>query len=127
MRPQFKKNAARVKNYTSCRCLQGHIHHSKGEAGHCNELEIRRKSGEFQEFVTQKRFDLAINGKKITSHIPDFLITNHDGTQFVEEFKGFETGEWVIKRKLFEALFPEIPYIVIKPKRMFQRGRKNER
>ena len=30
------------------------------------------------------------------------------------EFKGFETVDWHLRHKLFEAIYPEIPYIVVK-------------
>ena len=110
-----KKGLARIKNYESCKCSQGHIHHSRGEAGWCNNLELRVRAGDIQSYEGQKRFDFVVNGKKICSHIPDFFVTGADGSVWVEEFKGFEADVWKLKKKMFAAFFPDIRYVVIKP------------
>ena len=95
-------------------CNAGHLHHSSGEARHCDDLQLLVKASEIKGFEIQKRFDFVVNGKKICSHYVDFLITTKEGLAVVQEYKGFETGEWKIKKRLFEALYPQIPYKVIK-------------
>lgn len=95
----------------SCQCELGHRHDSKGEASCCNVLHAIIKKGEIE---TQKTFRFYVNDKKITSHRVDFLVTYTGGRQEVYEFKGIERPEWRIKHKLFEALYPEIPYIVVR-------------
>jgi len=95
----------------SCRCDIGHRHDSRGEAAFCNKLHAIIQKGEIK---TQKTFRMIVNGKTITSHRVDFFVTYSDGREEVYEFKGFETKEWKIKHKLFEALYPEIPYIVVR-------------
>jgi len=91
-----------------------HYHDSKGEAGYCRQLQILKKAGKIQDFETQKTFDFYVNGKKICSHRVDFLVTTNEGKIEAHEYKGYEQNTWIIKKKLFEALYPEIDYIVIK-------------
>lgn len=110
-----KRGKARVKNYQSCSCDNGHLHHSRGEAKYCNQLHFIKKAGEITEIETQVHFDLKVNGIKIIGHRPDFRVTYADGRQEIHEFKGFETERWVIAKRLFNAIHPDIPYIVIKP------------
>jgi len=82
------------------------------------------KAGEIKEIEQQKSFTFVVNGKTICRHIPDFLVTENDGSKAVHEYKGFADKVWPIKKKLFEALYPEIPYIVI-PHRQRKRDIKN--
>lgn len=96
------------------KCLLGHNHHSKLEAGHCNALQDDKNAGKIKDVITQKKVELRVNGALITTHYPDFWITNNDGSEMVHETKGKEMADWVIKKKLFNALFPDIPYVVIK-------------
>ena len=67
-------------------------------------------------YEVEKQFDFYVNGKKICSHQPDFFITGKDGRQWVEEYKGFASPVWPIKKKLFEALYPQYEYKVIRHK-----------
>ena len=57
-----------------------------------------------------------MNGKHICNHYVDFIVTKNDGSIEAHEYKGFRTGVWLLKMKLFKALYPEIPYIVINHK-----------
>jgi hypothetical protein len=95
------------------KCLKGHTHASKGEANYCNELRLRELAGDIESYNTQITFDLKVNGIKICSHRVDFVI-KEGNKLIVEEFKGFETDVFKIKKKLFEAIYPKIEYKVIK-------------
>ena len=108
-----KKKGSKYKN-DSCWCAQGHIHDSRAEARYCNILQLRKKAGDIKSFRNQVTFPLIVNGKTVTSHRVDFLVTGNDGKDYVDEFKGPETDAWKIKRKLFIALHPDIPYNTIK-------------
>lgn len=98
----------------SSKCVNGHYHPSKLEAGYCNQLTMLKKNGDIKDFEGQKRFDFIVNDQKICSHLVDFYVQDVTGEWSVHECKGYEHPVWNIKRKLFEALFPEIEYIVIK-------------
>jgi hypothetical protein len=56
-----------------------------------------------------------VNGVHICDHIVDFALFDKAGRVLeVHEVKGFADKAWPIKRKLFEALYPNIPYRVIR-------------
>lgn len=113
----------RVKyNNSSCTCNQGHLHDSRGEASYCNDLELLKKAGEIKGYENQVTFDLVVNGKTICEHRVDFLVTTNSGKKEVNEFKGFATDVWNLKRKLFEAVYPDIKYIVVREKKGGKNG-----
>ena len=97
----------------TCKCNQDHLHDSIGEADYCNELEYLRRAKEIKSYKTQVTYDLTVNGKTICQHRPDFIVTEMDGTIAVHEYKGVATAVWQLKKKLFEAVYPDIPYYVI--------------
>lgn len=101
-------------NNTTCKCHSGHIHDSRGEAAYCDNLTLLIKAGEIQSFEIQKTYDLIVNGKKICGHRVDFVVVDKDGNTAIHEFKGFATEVWRIKHKLFEAIYPNLPYIVVR-------------
>ena len=98
-------------NAQSCTCSLGHKHDSRGESACCDWLHDIIENGTIE---TQKTFRMAVNGRHVTGHRVDFFVTFTDGRQEVYEYKGFETAAWRIKHKLFEALYPDIPYIIIR-------------
>lgn len=114
LKPVNLQKQRRVKNYQSCRCHQGHIHHSRGEAGWCNNLELRKKAGDIADYETQVSYDFIVNGKKVCGHRPDFRVHGTDGSVWIEEYKGWGSEIWRLKKALFEALYPDIKYVVIK-------------
>lgn len=106
-----KKN--KYKN-VKCVCTSGHTHASKGEAGYCNMLSIIKKAGKIIDYDVQETFRLYALDKYICSHRVDFLIYENDGSVSVNEFKGTATRDWIIKKKLFEANYPNIKYEVVR-------------
>lgn len=109
-------------------CNLGHQHPSKSEATHCWALQAQQKGNVNDPLVVdleyEKPYRLEVNGRLITVHKPDFTYKRYavakvDGknlvvcTQCVDEVKGFKTADWIIKSKLFQALYPEIEYRVV--------------
>jgi hypothetical protein len=92
--------------------------HSKKEAGYYQQLKIERRAGLIKSFERQVAFNCNAYSDtgpvKVCTHIVDFLITRIDGTYEVREVKGFATDIWDLKRKIFEANYPNIPYKVIR-------------
>lgn len=109
----FKKNKFSAKRTV---CWQAHRHPSALEANYCNQLHALKNSGDIAEITYQPKFELRVNGVLICNHFPDFLVQREasKAEYEVHETKGMESDLWRIKKRLFEALFPEIPYIVIK-------------
>lgn len=92
----------------------GHVYHSIREADYAAELDIRVKVGELREWKRQVPIDLVVNGQKICTYTIDFVEVEKGGNEVYTEVKGFETPEWRLKWKLFDALHPEIEKQVIK-------------
>lgn len=98
----------------SSKCCSGHYHASKLESGYCNSLSLLKKAGEIKDFKTQVPIELRVNDVKVCTHIVDFYVQDNSGEWAVHETKGMELPLWNLKRKIFEALHPDIEYIVIK-------------
>lgn len=93
--------------------------HSKKEAGYYQQLKLERRAGLIKSFTRQVSFDLyawngTATGTRVCSHIVDFVVTLNNDMREVREVKGFGTDVWDLKRKLFEANYPELPYKVIR-------------
>jgi len=112
MRRYFTKQA-RYNSHRSCRCNAGHQHDSIFEADYCNSLQILEKAGEIESFKIYPRFELKIGETHVCDHYPDFLVFKKDGTSEVHETKGPQGEVWRLKKKLFEACYPDIPYHII--------------
>ena len=91
---------------------KGRSYHSIKEAEDAMWLDDLLKKGEIKEVKPQHRIRFFINDKHLWDHLVDFLITLPDGRQKYVETKGFPTSEWAKNKKLAEALYPEIPYLV---------------
>lgn len=113
---KINKYGAKKKEYN------GIIYDSAFEAKYAAELDWRKRAGDIKDWQRQIKFDLKINDVLICKYIVDFVIIRKDDSREYVETKGFETRDWKIKRKLFQALFPDLNYIVIK-----KRGCKNEK
>lgn len=85
--------------------FNGVSYHSKKEAFYAAELEIRKKAGDISDWERQVKISLDVNGYHIANYYVDFRVTYPDGIIEYVEVKGFETPEWKLKWKLFEAIF----------------------
>lgn len=109
--------------------MDGISFHSKKEAGYYQQLKLEKRAGLIRSFERQVAFDLfgsvfsrpmrdvlliSYGYKKVCVHIVDFLVTLPDESTEVREVKGFSTDIWDLKRKIFEANYPNIPYKVIR-------------
>ena len=81
------------------------------EARVAAQLDALRKAKVASERVVEVRrqvsVPLLVNGKTVATWKVDFLVTYANGREVYLEAKGFETADYRIKRKLFEALYPE--------------------
>jgi hypothetical protein len=92
----------------------GSNYHSIKEAAYAQELDWRIKAGELREWKRQVPIDLYVGDMKICTYTIDFVEIDKNGGEMWTEVKGFETPEWRLKWKLFEALYPERDKQVIK-------------
>lgn len=89
---------------------------SRREAAVAQALDLRLKArgkNGVAAWSGQPKFPMVVNGHKICVYIADFLITYRDGTQAVWDVKGVETPAFRIKAKLYAALYPDGPPLVI--------------
>ena len=77
------------------------------------ELDLRIKVGEIKSWRRQVSFRLPRLGVKKCSLIVDFVVTLPDGSERVEEVKGFASPEWRVKWAWFETDYPDVEKAVI--------------
>lgn len=74
-------------------------------------LDSLVKQGNVVNVTPQYPIRIVVNGKPICSHIVDFRVTLPDSREKFVETKGRPTDLWKLKRKLVQALYPEVPYL----------------
>jgi hypothetical protein len=90
---------------------------SAKEASYARELDLRLHAignERLERWERQVPIELRINGEKICTYTIDFVEYDTRGNVMYTEIKGFETPEWRLKWKLFDALYPEWEKQVIK-------------
>jgi len=99
--------------------VDGILFHSKGEARRYGELKMLERAGEISDLELQPEFVLldgfVRDGKRIQAikYRADFKYVEDD-IVVIEDFKGKETAEFKIKRKLFLNRYPEYEFRVTK-------------
>jgi Protein of unknown function (DUF1064) len=78
--------------------------HSTGEAKRYGELHYMQSLGVISELQLQVLFPLHIEGHAIEGYKADFVYVR-DGRLVVEDFKGFRTKIYEIKRVAMKALY----------------------
>jgi hypothetical protein len=80
---------------------------SKKEARRYSELRLLERAGEIGALTLQPRYPLKVNGKLVCTYVADFEYYPADPqkSKVVEDAKGVRTPAYVIKAKLFEALY----------------------
>jgi hypothetical protein len=86
----------------------GNKYDSKLECKVAQELDFRIDAGELVEVKRQVRVPLYVNNVLICNYYLDFMTTDKHGEVTYIEVKGFETKDWILKKKLFLALLPGI-------------------
>lgn len=99
-------------------CLYGHKHDSRKEAMWCVKLHELEKEGKITLLVHEPVIVLKINNILICEHWPDFVFfdlrTNKKTILDVKgDWEGGKRPEWVLKRKMCQAIYPNIEYLVV--------------
>lgn len=100
--------------------VEGHWCASEAEAERARQLIAMRDAGRIDALQFQPRFKLSVNGQLICHFRPDFqydVVTDRGAVlrTVVEEVKGVVFADYVLRMKLFVALHPELPFVLIKP------------
>ncbi len=85
--------------------VDGILFASKGEAQRYWELKMMQNCGEITDLELQPRYPIVVNGEKICTYVADFRYTAKDGTKIVEDYKGFRTPIFKLKKKLMRACY----------------------
>ena len=82
---------------------------SKWEAERYGQLVSMEMAGVVQDLRRQVTYDIMVNEQRICKYIADFVYTliHEDGKKekIVEDAKGVQTTDFVIKKKLMKAVF----------------------
>jgi len=86
------------------RTVRGIVFHSKREAKRYEELCLMERGGLIADLELQPEFPIVVNGTKVCVYRADFrYIDTSDGSEVVEDAKGYRTEIYKLKRKLVEA------------------------
>lgn len=77
-------------------------------------LRKAEERGVIRSLKCQPVFPIHVADTKICNYIADFFYLDGKGRMVVEDVKGVATAVYKIKRKLFEALYPEYIFREIK-------------
>lgn len=103
---EFKALSKKRSKYRSQRVTVGErTYDSKKEATCAAQLQALEAAGKIHNLRYQVRYDLIVNGLKVTSYRADFTWEDEAGKEIVADAKGFRTREYKIKRNLMIALF----------------------
>lgn len=78
---------------------------SAKESRRYSELKLLERAGQIQGLELQPKFDLAVNGQKVCAYHGDFRYQEQGRGVVVEDVKGVRTPAYVIKAKLFKAIY----------------------
>ena len=95
---------------------KGEHYDSKHEMRAITDLRYLMESGEadFEDLRRQVDFPFVVNGVKICTYKADAVVTIKDtGKQRVFEPKGFRTDVYRIKKRLMQALYPDVELVEI--------------
>lgn len=91
--------------YNAKKCeYKGIVFDSIGEMKRYRELEVLLMAGEISNLSRQVTHEIVISGVLICKYKSDFEYDLHSGERVVEDFKGFRTPEYKIKRNLMLAV-----------------------
>ena len=92
--------------------IKGARFDSKMEGEYYQVLLMLLKDGTLSKIELQPAFVLQESHK--IKYIADFLLTFSSGEKIVVDVKGVETSTFRVKRKLFQAKYPELKLQIIK-------------
>lgn len=89
--------------------VDGHRFASRKEAKRYAELQLLVRAKQIEHLTLQPRYPLAVHDRLICTYVGDFEYVER-GKRICEDTKGFRTPDYIIKRKLFMALYPDIEH-----------------
>lgn len=79
---------------------------SKREAVRYSQLKLLERAGEIEDLKLQPRYPLVVSGKLVCTYVSDYQYLDRNTQRLVtEDVKGVKTKDFIIKAKLFHALY----------------------
>lgn len=79
--------------------------HSSNECSRYGTLKLLLRAGHIRDLKLQVRFKLEVCGMLICTYVADFVYFDlYKAKEIVEDFKGFLTPEYKLKKKLMKAI-----------------------
>jgi hypothetical protein len=79
---------------------------SKREAVRYSQLKLLERAGEIRNLLLQPRYPLVVSGQHVCTYVGDFQYDDEGlGRRITEDAKGVKTKDFIIKAKLFHALY----------------------
>ena len=78
---------------------------STWEADRYIELKYLERAGEITGLKLQVKYPFEMNGVLIANYIADFVYSNKEGIEIVEDAKGVKTDVYKLKRKMMKAFY----------------------
>jgi hypothetical protein len=90
----------------------GRVFPSKGHAAWAQKLTLLEAAGKIGGLEFEPEFRLIVNGVLVGKYTPDARYFRlRDGKPCAEEYKGYRTAVYKLRRNVFVALFPDIQFI----------------
>lgn len=91
--------------------VDGIVFPSTRQAARYLELKLLQSAGEISELSLEPRFELVVKSVLIGRYTPDFQYKEKGNRKLVvEEVKGYASRDYVLRKKLFQALFPQFQF-----------------
>ena len=74
------------------------------ESRRYRDLKLLQSAGKIVDLDVQIKYLLTVNGEKVGTYVADFTYELPDGTQVVEDVKGFKTPVYRLKKRLMKAI-----------------------
>ena len=104
LRLEKRQPARKYKNVPTV--IDGIRFASKREAHRYCELKHLEKLGDIEALGLQPRYPLTVNGLHVCTYVGDFeYVDPNTGRIITEDSKGVRTKDFIIKAKLFHALY----------------------
>ena len=110
--PEVTKKSKHNKYGAVKTLYKGVTYDSKKEADEAKWIDSEIRYGRIASVERQIRIRCEINDTKICDYIIDFIITYPDGVKEYIDVKGMRTPVFNLKKKLVEALHPNIKIIL---------------
>lgn len=86
---------------------------SAWEANYARYLELKKQTGEIKKWRFECKRFFGYGKWKATCYLPDFEITNNDGSIEFHEIKGWMDERSIQKIKMMKDCFPDVDLVVI--------------